>query len=269
MGMKDKVGLIYGLIDPRYFELIRYNGETVTTMEARFNRHMTELTGNSHKVNWIKKLLSIGLKPIPILLAYDIPVPFITYLQNDFAKRRFQPFYDYDALDKEERYFISITREECASFGIDCVNGTDGGDGFRGADPWIKGLTKETDERVARLAESVRQSLLGTKDSDETRKNKRDAANKRYENPLEHQKQRESMMGNHNFGDVSGANNPMFGQHQSDSAKEKISRAGKGRHFRLTEEQRLARCGDNNPMSKKNTRRRFLEILYKRMESLQ
>ena len=198
--MMQRTGIIYGLADPRYFDLIRYVGQTIGTLEDRFEKHMNRLDGNSHKANWIKKLLSLSLKPKQVILVYDIPVPFITYLQNDFAKNvknRFQPFYDYDALDKEERYFISITREECSSFGIDCVNGTDGGDGSKGGHwkltqeqclarcgtgnsmsgksctdsmteeeielwkkhlsgktLWNKGLTKETDSKVAQISES-------------------------------------------------------------------------------------------------------------------
>jgi len=185
---KDKVGIIYGLIDPRY-DLIRYDGQTVVTLESRFEGHLVEAQeskNNTKKLVWIRKLLSLGLKPIPVLLAYDIPVPFITYLQNDFVKEgrsRFKPFFDYDALDKEEQYFISASREECASFGIDCVNGNSGGhgegsqhrpshegkkhskewnehisNGRKRQEPWNKGLTNETDERIAKKSEAQRNS---------------------------------------------------------------------------------------------------------------
>ncbi len=152
--MKNKIGIIYGLIDPRY-DIIRYIGQIVETLEHRFVKHMTRLDGKSHKVNWIKKLISLNLKPKPVLLVYDINVPFITYLQ---VGDKFVPFYDYDALDKEERLFISITREECAAFGIDCVNGTDGGDGFRGGHH-----SKETRDEIS-------DSLTGKKLSEEHKK---------------------------------------------------------------------------------------------------
>jgi len=125
----NKTGIIYGLIDPRY-GLIRYVGQTTNTLEERFKGHLKEAKRSSqktyHKLAWIRKLLSLNLKPRSIILAYDISVPFMTHLQ---IGNKFKSFYDYDALDKEERYFIAITKEECASFGIDCVNGTRGGNG--------------------------------------------------------------------------------------------------------------------------------------------
>lgn len=99
------------------------------TLEKRFNKHLFDATDrkdNNHKNNWIRKLLSLGFKPKPVVLAYDIPVPFITYLQDG---DKFKPFYDYDVLDKEEKLFISISKDECTSFGFDCVNGTNGGAG--------------------------------------------------------------------------------------------------------------------------------------------
>jgi len=182
-----KIGLIYGLVDPRY-GVIRYIGQTVSTIEKRFKRHMKDIKESNKttlKISWLRKLHSLNLKPSIIILEKNIKVPFVSYLK---IKNKFIPFYDYDVIDKEETLFISITREECASFGITCVNGTDGGDGFRGGSwsdeakerhskrmlgnkytlgiapwnkgkkgiqvPWNKGFTKETSERVAKISKT-------------------------------------------------------------------------------------------------------------------
>jgi hypothetical protein len=196
--MKDKIGKIYGLIDPRY-GIIRYCGQTVNTIEKRFEGHLKELNGKSHKVNWIRKLLSLGLKPKLVLLAYDILVPFITYLQNG---DKFKPFYDYDALDKEEKLFISISKEECAAFGIDCVNGNNGGNGEHSQNmttvSWCKGLSADPnspnyDTRVERG--SIKQR--GKKLSEETIEKIR-VAIEGTKNP-QHSEQ------------MKGSGNPMFG----------------------------------------------------------
>jgi hypothetical protein len=144
--MKDKVGIIYGLVDPRY-AIIRYVGQTVKTLKKRFNEHIDEAKSKNnrnkpyYKLNWIRKLLSLNLEPTPVILAQDISVQFITFLQNDFSKHRFKIFYDYDELDKKEKYYIAIIKEKCETAKIKCVNIKNGG---RGNAPWNMGLAKET-----------------------------------------------------------------------------------------------------------------------------
>jgi hypothetical protein len=115
----------------------------------------------------------------------------------------------------------------------------------------------------------VSSTLLGSKDSKETKKIKSEAGKKRWSDPIEIQKQRERFIGNHNFGDVSGSKNPMFGKHHSNETKQKIGAKSRGQHWKLSKEQRLARSGNNNPMSRKNTRLRFLKVLCKRTENIQ
>lgn len=170
--MKDRVGTIYGLIDPRY-GIIRYDGQTVMSLDARFRGHLHEMDATrspNYKTNWMRKLRTLGLQTKPVVLAHDVPVPFVTYLQNG---DKWEAFYDFDALDREERYFIAISREECATFGIQCVNGTEGGDGGSktqatrekmsrankgknlGRPSWCKGKTKNTDPALKRLSEKL------------------------------------------------------------------------------------------------------------------
>ncbi len=63
---------IYTLSDPRTGE-IRYVGKT-TKINKRFSGHLTESRRGdiSHKCNWIRSLLTIGLKPvIEVLDTYD------------------------------------------------------------------------------------------------------------------------------------------------------------------------------------------------------
>lgn len=52
---------IYGLIDPITNEL-RYVGKTYNLC-IRYNAYLSNLKRNSHKNNWIKKLISNGMKP--------------------------------------------------------------------------------------------------------------------------------------------------------------------------------------------------------------
>lgn len=59
---------IYALIDP-ITEQVRYVGKT-NNISDRMKRHLGNLNvdPNKHKVNWIKKLLRQGFKPILVVL---------------------------------------------------------------------------------------------------------------------------------------------------------------------------------------------------------
>lgn len=208
--MKDKIGIIYGLIDPRY-DIIRYVGQTVTTLKERFQGHMDEAKkidtsrDTYYKLNWIRKLLSLGLEPKPVLLAYNISVPFITYLQNDFAneKNKFRAFYDFDSLDKEEKLFISISREECSSFGIECVNSKISiGHGWGHRFAWNKGLTKEKDSRLI-LSSETRQNQSEAQNRPDVKANNRNKHLGKF-----HTEEYKQLMSKIN----SGNGNAMFGK---------------------------------------------------------
>jgi len=120
---KDKIGIIYGLVDPRY-GIIRYGGQTTQFLNRRFTKHLSEMGKRSYKVNWIKKLLSLNMKPIPVILKNNIPVPFLGWLQ---IGNKFFECYDVDETDKNEKKYIVFIRKHCFKHGIKCVNIDDGG----------------------------------------------------------------------------------------------------------------------------------------------
>ena len=72
-----------------------------------------------------------------------------------------------------------------------------------GKTPWNKGLTKETDERVKKISESLKNRKLS--------------------------KEHIAKM-TENHADLSGEKHPMYGKHHTKEAKEKISKAHKGKH---------------------------------------
>ena len=60
-------GIIYHLIDPRFPKEIRYVGITSRDPKFRIIEHIKEAKyykKNTHKLNWIRKLLSEGVEPI-------------------------------------------------------------------------------------------------------------------------------------------------------------------------------------------------------------
>lgn len=62
---------IYGLVDPRTPEVVKYVGYTGYTIEYRLLQHIAEAKQGKHqsyKNNWIRKLLNEGVKPETILL---------------------------------------------------------------------------------------------------------------------------------------------------------------------------------------------------------
>jgi Mor family transcriptional regulator len=125
-------GIIYGLIDPRY-GIIRYAGKSNLSLRDRFKGHIVESRNpkhNSKKVRWMRELWSLGIEPTPVLLEYNVPL---------------------SKLSKEENYFISITKEECAAFGIECVNTTQGGEG---AEP----VSEETKEKIRQSSREYRET---------------------------------------------------------------------------------------------------------------
>jgi group I intron endonuclease len=64
-----KMGRIYGLIDPRT-NVVRYIGYTKHSIEKRCREHLfpSSLISDTYKNHWIKSLLSVGLKPLPITI---------------------------------------------------------------------------------------------------------------------------------------------------------------------------------------------------------
>lgn len=62
---------IYGLYDPRYPNIIRYVGKTISSLRKRLQSHLDECkktNSNTYKINWIKSLLKENIKPSIILI---------------------------------------------------------------------------------------------------------------------------------------------------------------------------------------------------------
>lgn len=57
------MGYIYALLDPRD-QKIRYIGQTITTLNQRFRKHLCDCKSrNNHVSCWLKSLLNVNLKP--------------------------------------------------------------------------------------------------------------------------------------------------------------------------------------------------------------
>ena len=136
---------IYTLTDPITNE-IRYVGKA-NNVSKRYYKHCRLTVKNTHKNNWINKLLKKKLKPIVEII--DV-VPIDEWV-----------FW--------ETYWISQIR----SWGFKLVNSTDGGDGctFDNRTSFKKGR-KAWNEGVApseKTKEKIREANLGKKQSDETK----------------------------------------------------------------------------------------------------
>lgn len=116
---------IYELIDPKTGET-RYIGKANNPKDRLKEGHLgvLELKSRTYKSNWIKSLLKEGLKPI-LNIIDEVPL---------------------EEWQFWERHYISLYR----SWNIKLTNCTDGGDGIGVS--WNKGLTRELDERVERVA---------------------------------------------------------------------------------------------------------------------
>jgi hypothetical protein len=107
---------------------------------------------------------------------------------------------------------------------------------------WSKGLTKETDERVARIAEKNKDNHFqkGRIPWNKGR-TKADTPNLGSYKWSEEQKQKFSF-------DRSGEKHPLYGKHHSPEAIEKIRQASIGRSRIVTEEQKIAASKRNKEM---------------------
>lgn len=163
---------IYGLFDPRDGQL-RYVGKTRLTLKRRLSYHLTphDLRSNTWKNNWLRQLLSLGLKP-QIDLFEEVP---------DECSALF------------EKWHVSHWK----SVGAILTNSTEGGEGrkpgvgkrwsseFRAKMSSIRrDLSQETRRRMSEAAKGNR-SHLGCVVGEEGRQRMRDARNRYVQkNPL-------------------------------------------------------------------------------------
>jgi group I intron endonuclease len=145
---------IYKLIDPISNE-IRYVGLTFNDLKQRLKSHLSEKS-NSHKSNWIKKLKSIGLKPI------------IESIENNISS--------YDEVCEREIYWIERFKQE----GHPLTNMASGGNKNK----------KMSEETKRRMSESGKNRKIKTVLSEETKKILRQIAKERFENEEERERLR-------------------------------------------------------------------------------
>jgi hypothetical protein len=122
---QNQMFLIYGLLDPRTGEL-RYIGKSCSGLR-RPRQHIQpdRLKAHTHKNNWVRSLLKIGLRPK------------IAVLATSESK---------EGLSERERELIQKHKEA----GSRLTNLTDGGEGTSGH--------RKSTETKARISESVRRS---------------------------------------------------------------------------------------------------------------
>lgn len=145
---------IYKLIDPTSNE-IRYVGLTFNDLKQRLKSHCSEKS-SSHKSNWIKRLKSIGLKPI------------IESIEQDISS--------YDEVCNREIYWI----DKLKSDGHPLTNMASGGNKNK----------KMSDETRKLMSESSKNRNIKTYLSDETKKNLSEKSKKKFEDDSERDKLR-------------------------------------------------------------------------------
>ena len=145
---------IYKLIDPTSNE-IRYVGLTFNDLKQRLKSHCSEKS-SSHKSNWIKRLKSIGIKPI------------IESIEQDISS--------YDEVCNREIYWI----DKLKSDGHPLTNMSSGGNKNK----------KMSDETKKLMSESAKNRKIKTYLSESTKKNLSEKSKKRFEDDNERDKLR-------------------------------------------------------------------------------
>jgi len=180
---------IYALTDPRTFE-VRYIGKSDNPYE-RYCKHLLDIS-KTHKVAWVKLLLSLGLLPILQIVEQC----------------------DKSVWQQKERDWIAFEKR-C---GCNLTNATEGGSGY--ASYGGKGHKSYKVKRKFSDRTRIKMSLAHTgkgkhKFSDKAKKNISDAAKKRKPMSLE----RRSLLSNK----MKGVNNPFYGKKHSEETKNLIS----------------------------------------------
>lgn len=200
----DKKYCIYFIYDDKQRPF--YVGQTCN-FKARKNGHLRaikNLNDNSYKTNKTRKLFKEN-KKIEIIK-----------IRDNLTKQE---------ANEQEKFYIHLMQGWGKKFGFENCNLTLGGDGCQGykhtektkqllskkrigKNPWNKGLTKETDDRVRKYGEGVSKSLKGKFCG---------IKNPNYKNR--------------------GKNSPLFGKKFSEEHKEKISKSHIG--IKHTEETKI------------------------------
>jgi group I intron endonuclease len=202
---------IYGLIDPRNNK-IRYIGWCINP-SGRLKSHLmsSQLKRNTHKINWIKQLLSINLKPILEILE----IVSIT----DYAIK--------------EQWWIKIFGRE------NLTNSTDGGEGtLNPSDETREKISKsqigrkmsqETRDRMSKSQKG--KHVAGTKKSEESKK-KQSESRKGDKNPNFGKKMSEEQkikISKARINKYVGEASPNFGKPKSLETRKKLSYENTGK----------------------------------------
>lgn len=153
-----KICFIYVLRDPRDSS-IRYVGKTINP-DKRLKGHIWESSKtNTHKANWIKSLLSIGLKPtIKVIEECS---------DNEW--------------EEKEKYYIALYKEQ---YGKLLTNGTSGGEG---------GITKPGMKHTAESKKKMSLIKKGKRPSIETCKKMSESNARHFLNKTHSQETKKKM----------------------------------------------------------------------------
>ncbi len=195
--------VVYALIDPRFNE-IRYIGITTQSPNQRLIRHISEARHSlrrDHRVNWIKSLLDIGIKP-------EFKIISDTTKENIF---------------KEERKQITHFR----NLGYRLTNSTDGGEGVLNPSPETRAkMSYHARNKSLETRKKLSLAMTGKKHSQETKKKISEHRKGKRSPPITDAgrlKIIQAMKGNKNW----------LGRHHSEESKKKISLLNMGNKARL------------------------------------
>lgn len=221
--------LIYKLTDPKTNE-IRYIGQTTKKLSQRLSSHINKSKNSpnktTHKNTWIKSLINEGLKPI---------IDLIEVVPDNMWKEK-------------EKYYIKKYKE----LGENLLNLSEGGDS--GSMPggkrvwnsemdfneWRKKISEShknrfiSKEEREKIGEKCRETHLGRKRSDETKK-------KISDNKI-------------------GDKNPMFGKKHSEERKKQISEFHKGKVLSDETKKKIGDSKIKKPVIQKNKNGEIIKI---------
>ena len=235
--MKEST-FIYVLIDPRpKFNCIRYIGKS-NNPKKRLNYHIFQRNQqNTHKNNWLKKLLKENLKP-EIVIVEEV-------LQDEWKEK--------------EIFWIEFYREIYGRKII--VNILDGGDGFESGKNhpnFGKHLSEETKRKMSESTKGIKRSEETKRKISETKKGKKQSEETKNKISKSKKGKKHSDDTKKKLSELNiGKNNPMFGKKQSEETKNKISKSRKGKKHSDDTKKKLSELniGKNNPMFGKKSNR--------------
>lgn len=216
---------IYALVDP-ITDDIRYVGQTVQPSK-RLGQHMNNLSGNTHKENWVASLVERGVEPWMWVLE-----------TIDDAES-----------DEAECWWIAALKED----GEPLTNLTDGGGG-------------PTEERGRKMSKALKGRVLSEEHKRRIGEANRGSRHPNYGKTLPAETKRkmsEARKGsrNHNYGKTFSEearrhmSEAQMGKKLSTETKDKISESQKGRKFSAEHRRKLAKAMKGKKLSTETKRK--------------